>query len=268
MAGLLDEIDRTIILGRILSEEDDGLWGFSPPGPRHDEAFMPFHVDADDSAYVIRTLRGLGVNRRPDRLQRFYRPAERVFVTFDTPGAAAPTAVSSPEGNFGAHPEVNFNVFLALAGTHLDGLVNFQLLRDAQDEQGFWPSFFYPSPLFGTLLALDLAHGNPGLGAEKDRALAFIAASQNPDGSWGTDGDPHDTALAVCALAGAGAHQAALSRGVAHLLAAMAPDGSWRSAACIWEFHAGPKDIWRAYDHQGAYVSSRCMTALRRARHG
>jgi hypothetical protein len=33
MNGVFDEIGRTIVLVRILSEEDNGLWGFSPPGP-------------------------------------------------------------------------------------------------------------------------------------------------------------------------------------------------------------------------------------------
>ena len=60
MTGLLDEIDRTLILVRILSEENEGLWGFSPPGPYHREEFRVFHVDSDDTAYVIRTLRRLG----------------------------------------------------------------------------------------------------------------------------------------------------------------------------------------------------------------
>jgi hypothetical protein len=32
MTGLLDEIDRTIVLVRILSEENDGQWGSRRPG--------------------------------------------------------------------------------------------------------------------------------------------------------------------------------------------------------------------------------------------
>src|ERR1700694_4964043 len=89
MTGLLDEIDRTIVLVRILSEENEGAWGFSPPGPYHSDQFRVFHVDSDDTAYVIRTLRRLGVNRTPQCLLRFHREPERFFVTFDGPGPAS-----------------------------------------------------------------------------------------------------------------------------------------------------------------------------------
>jgi hypothetical protein len=91
MTGLLDEIDRTIILVRTLSEENEGVWGFSPPGPYHSDKHRVFHVDSDDTAYVIRTLRRLGVNRPPNCLVRFYRESEQLFVTFDVPGPTSLT---------------------------------------------------------------------------------------------------------------------------------------------------------------------------------
>jgi len=265
MTGLFDEIDRTIVLVRILSEENEGQWGFSPPGPYHRDEFRVFHVDSDDTAYVIRTLRRLGVNRPPDALLRFRRERERLFVTFDAPGPTSLTTEPSPRNNLLAHPEVNANVFLALQGTHFEGLVDYDMLRRAQDERGFWRSYFYPSPLFGTLLALDVLRDDPAFAEAMARALAFVAGSQNGDGSWGADGDPYETALAVSALAGRPAHAAAMRRGIDHLLATMAADGSWTSRACIWEFHAGEDDVWRAYDTHRAYVSARCTTALRRA---
>jgi hypothetical protein len=157
---------------------------------------------------------------------------------------------------------VNANVFLALRGTHLEGFANYDMLRQAQDERGFWRSYFYPSPLFGTLLALDALHGNPAFADATKRALAFIVGSQNADGSWGADGDPYETALAVAALAEHQAHAAATRRGVEHLLASMAADGSWTSRACVWEFHSDERDVWRAYDTHRAYVSARCTSAL------
>jgi hypothetical protein len=265
MSGLLDEIDRTIVLVRILSEENGGQWGFSPPGPYHRDEFLVFHVDSDDTAYVIRTLRRLGVNRTPECLLRFYRETERLFVTFDAPGPTALTTEPSPAHNLLAHPEVNANVFLALRGTHFERFIDGNVLRDAQDEHGFWRSYFYPSPLFGTLLALDAVHGHPAFTEATARALAFVTGTQNADGSWGADGDPHETALAVAALAGRPEHADAAARGVEHLLATMAADGSWSSAACVWEFHSTEHDVWRAYDTHRTYVSARCLTALRRA---
>lgn len=260
LAGLLDEIDRTLILARILSEENDGLWAYAPPGLGHD----PRPIDADDSAYVLRTLRQLGVNRRPDRLLQFYRERERLFVTFDTPGPTTLATEPSPENNLLAHAEVNTNVFLALKGTDLEHLINWDMLRDTQDEAGFWPSYFYPSPLFGTLLALEALEGRHAFAAARDRAHAFLAESQNADGSWGDGGDPHETALAVAALAGYRRHTRAVGRGIEHLLGTMAEDGSWSSPAAIW-FYKWPDDLWCAYDTDRAYVTARCLIALRRA---
>ena len=78
MTGLFDEIDRTIVLVRILSEENGGLWGFAPPMSFHDDAVRVFHVDADVTAYVLRTLRRLGANRNPECLAQFYREPERL----------------------------------------------------------------------------------------------------------------------------------------------------------------------------------------------
>ena len=264
MFGLLDEIERTIILVRILSEENGGHWGFSPPGAYHLDEFRVFHVDSDDTACVIRTLRLLGVNRPPECLLRFYRETERLFVTFDAPGPTSLTTERSPEHNLLAHPEVNANVFLALRGTHLERFINYEMLREAQDISGFWRSYFYPSPYFGTLLALDLIHGEPAFKAATERALSFIVETQNPDGSWGTPSDPYETALALAALAGCGAHAAAAGRGVEYLLTTMAEDGSWSSPACIWEFPANDGEVWRAYDTDRALISSRCSIALRR----
>jgi hypothetical protein len=265
MSGLLDEIDRTIILVRILSEENGGVWGFSPPGPYHRDELRVFHVDSDDTAYVIRALRRLGVNRPPECLARFYRELERLFVTFDGPGPASLVTEASPRNNLLAHPEVNANVYLALRGTHLEKLIDYDVLLRAQDERGFWPSYFYPSSLYGTLLVLDLLRDDARFAPAVARALSFIGGSQNADGSWGADGDPYETALAVTATASHPAYAAATQRGVEHLLTSMTADGSWTSQACIWEFHADERDVWRAYDVHGTFVSARCSSALRRA---
>lgn len=72
---------------RILSEEDEGVWGYLPPGSYHRAESRAFHVESDDTAYMLRTLRRLGVNRTPQCLVRFLSEPERLFVTFDTPGS-------------------------------------------------------------------------------------------------------------------------------------------------------------------------------------
>ena len=263
MDGLLDEIDRTIVLVRILSEEFEGAWGYQPPGPRFTDEFRALHVDADDTAYVIRTLRRLDVNRAPDCLMRFYREPERLFVTWDTPGPVSLATEASLHNNLLAHPEVNANVFLALRGTHLDEFINYELLQRSQDERGFWRSYFYPSPLFATQLVLDLLRDDPTVDAEAERGFSFITGSQNADGSW--DRDPYETALGVLALAGHEKYATSTRKGVDYLLGTIGEDGSWTSAACVWLCHRAGSDVWRAYDTHRAYVSARCLAALRQA---
>jgi Squalene-hopene cyclase C-terminal domain len=266
MTGLLDEIDRTIILVRILSEEQEGgVWGYQSPGMLYTDETRPFLVDSDDSAFAIRTLHRLGVNREPKSLMRFYREPERLFVTWDTPGPTSLASESALRNNFRAHPEVNANIFLALRGTHWERFVNNDVLRQAQDERGFWKSYFYPNPLYGTLLVLDLTRRNPAFAAATGRALSFIVGAQNVDGSWGADSDPYETALAVAALAGHEAYAAATRRGMAYLLSTMAADGSWASGACVWEAWWNDHDLWRGYDTHRAFITARCLIALRRA---
>jgi len=264
MTGLLDEIDRTIILVRILSEENGGMWGYAPPAPDHSDGSRVRHVDSDDTAYVIRTLRRLQVNRTPEPLLAFHREPERLFVTFDSPGSTSLTAERSEQNNLLAHPEVNFNVFLALQGTHLEGFVNQDLVPQTQDARGFWRSYFYPSLLFGTNLALEVLLRYPRLADSARRGLSFILDSQNDDGSWGAESDAYETALAVASLAAYPGTAASVERGVAHLLATMAPDGSWSSRASVWDFPLDGR-VLHGYDTHRAYVSARCVTALRRA---
>ncbi len=262
---MFDEIDRTIVLVRILSEEIDGRWGYTSPGIHHRPEALVFHVDSDDSAYAIRTLQRLGINREPKGLLSFYREPERLFVTFDAPGPTSLTLRPSPQNNRLAHPEVNANVFLALKPTHFGHLVDYEMLRATQEPAGYWPSYFYPSKLFATHFALDVLKGRPQFDDLVGKALAYVASAQHPDGSWGVDGDAHETALAVATLAGRPEHATAMQRGVDHLLRTVAPDGSWRSDACIWEFVRDDDDVWRAYDVHHTYVTARCLTALRMA---
>jgi hypothetical protein len=231
----------------------------------YNDETSPFLVDSDDSAFALRTLHRLGVNRVPKGLMRFYRESERLFVTWDTPGPTSLAMDAALQNNFRAHPEVNANIFFALRGTHFEQFANYDLLLQSQDERGFWKSYFYPTPLYATLLVLDLTRHKPAFASATERALSFIVGSQNADGSWGANSDPYQTALAVAALAGHQVHAVATRRGVEHLLSTMAGDGSWTSGACVWEAHYNEHDIWRGYDIHRALVSARCTIALRRA---
>jgi glycosyltransferase involved in cell wall biosynthesis len=255
MLGLLDENERALILVRILSEEYDGGWGYSRA---YDLA------DADDTAFVFRTLKLLGAGRTPQCLMRFYREDAGMFAWVDVPGPIALTLERSMENNFQAQPEVNANVFLALRGTPFEEAINYDFLLQWQQDDGHFPSYFYPSKLHATLMMIDLLRGKSVYAAATRRALSFVAQSQHSDGSWGAGGDPYETALAVTALAGQDAYAPVVRRGVEHLLASMAADGSWRSKTAIWEW-LGADGLWSGYDEDRAFVTACCLTALRRA---
>lgn len=264
--GELKEIDRAILLTRILSEEQDGVWGFSPPAPYVGPEYEAFINDADDTAYVLRTLRRLGVNRAPKSLLAFHRPENDLFVTFNAPpGATRLTLEPRAQHNLLAHPEVNANVGLALRGTNFQRYANLGLARQLQSADGHWPSYFYPGVMFATYLFLDLIHGDEGLNDVEQRGLAFVAAAQNANGSWGAPDDPYETALAANALAICNPAHLGVAGASAYLVASAQPDGSWQSDRCVWEFHADTSDVWRAYDRDRALTTALCVLALRRA---
>lgn len=265
LAGSLTEMERTILLTRILSEENDGLWGFSPPhqyvGPEH----APFIVDADDSAYVHRTLRTLGINRSLDRLLSFYRPRSKGFVTFA--GHEEPILRFEPafEHNLDMHPEVNANVMRLLLETHYEEYIRYSLVSECQASEGYWYSYFYPSRFFATYLFLDIASRRDHLEEPKARGIRFLVDSQNKDGSWGEGSDPYETALALNGLLVRGQSEACVARGTRFLLHTMREDGSWETDRRIWEYHDRNQDVWIARDHHRVVVTSLAVMALRRA---
>ena len=261
--GFLTEVERTVLLSRILSEENKGLWGYSPPAPYVSPEHEVFVVDADDSAYVFRTLRALGVGRSPEALARFHRG--NLFATFAAREQIAMVTEPSVENNLMAHPEVNANVFTALRGTPLEGLINTAVVRETQAGDGHWPSYFYPSPFFATYLFLDFIQDQDGLKDVERRGTRFILDRQESNGSWGSPPDAYETALAANALARCGETGEPLRKATTYLADTMAADGSWQTSECIWRFHATDADVWEARDSHRILTSALCTLALRRA---
>ena len=114
----INELERTIFLTRILSEEYEGAWGYSPRGYYKQEGYNPFFVDSDDTSFALRTLRALNVYRSNDVLMKFkctfvYDAQEYYgFSTFITNHQNRTlSSIPSFENNFEIHPEVNANVF-------------------------------------------------------------------------------------------------------------------------------------------------------------
>lgn len=268
LVGLLNEIERTILLVRIITEERDGKWGFSPGAlwvsPEHES----FVVDADDSAYVLRTLRLLGVFRSPEHLMHFFREPTRAFVTF-----AAKGVLSNKEGltdqpsfanNMACHPEVNANVFLMLKGTPFESAINFDIIAEQQNEDGSWKSYFYPGRYFSNPLFLSFLSSIDWYRPHIEKTIAFLQSHQNSDGSWGEPGNNYETALALKGLAAAGRFDESYRRGVEFLIARVDSGGGWSDQSLVlWEYHDQNNDVWQAFDHHGTLVTSMALTAIR-----
>ncbi len=188
LAGQLDEIDRTILLTRILSEERSGHWGFSPGDLWFSEEQGSFIVDADDTAYVLRTLRGLGAYRMPDSLLSYWRDPPGGFVTFEARGSLANEASVAVEpsfaGNLGIHPEVTLNVYSMLRGTNLERHIHWPIVEGFQHADGWWHSYFYPGEYFGTVLAVEFLRKDEYYRPHLERTKAYLLRSQHDDGSW------------------------------------------------------------------------------------
>jgi hypothetical protein len=240
------------------ADERQGVWGYMPYAP----------VDSDDTAFVIRTYRLLGRDVAAKGLLRFYDREAKAFTTFDGRGPAALTCEPSVAGNYGLHPEVNANIFTLLAESPQAYLINDELIVGAQDPQGWWRSYFYPGHYYGTAMSLTLlCKRQKGEGA-RTKGIAFLQASQKPDGSWG---GAYETALALDALAACGVRDHAFDRGISWLVGRQGPDGAWREPdAPLWEYtyRDQPPVVWRAYDTGGVVTTALAVAALRAAQDG
>ena len=132
----LSEAERSMLIVRFMSEEYKGLWGYNPPAPDVSRPHRKFLVDADDTSFVIRTCRQLGLHKSSIRLFTFHRKGwprfwskhgpewlldrwgpKGGFRTFASRVRASLVFEPTPANNLQIHPEVNLNVFLALRGT-------------------------------------------------------------------------------------------------------------------------------------------------------
>jgi hypothetical protein len=269
LAGTLDEIDRTILLTRILSEERAGHWGFSPGDLSFSPEQASFLVDADDTAYVFRTLRGLGAYRLPDSLINYWTDPPGGFFTFLAKGNLInqPRVATEPsfENNLAIHPEVTLNVFTMLRGTNHEKYIHWPIIESFQHVEGWWHSFFYPGVYFGTVLAVEFLRAEPFYRPHLLKTKEYLLGMQNPDGSWGDDGErEYSTALALRALATLDLQSDAVKRGASFLLGRQSSIGGWSSSAVVWKFVGASQEEWLARDKHGPLVTALCVTALKR----
>lgn len=105
-------------------------------------------------------------------------------------------------------------------------------LRAGQSADGTWASYWWRTPMYATVIAIEalVTLGEPSDVARVAAASEWIASAQRSDGSWdGGDGagGAFATGLALQALAGDPDRTHARVRGAAWLCRHQRPDGAW-----------------------------------------
>ncbi len=270
LKGEINEIERTIFLTRILSEEYEGAWGYSPRGYYRQEGYNPFFVDSDDTSFALRTLRALNVYRSNDVLMKFkctfiYDSREYDgFSTFITNHQSRElSSTPSFENNFQTHPEVNANVFHALSNSNYDHLINESLINFSQNDDGSWTSFFYPNAYYGTWQFMSLLQQRGIMQPCFDKGMSFLVKSQNKNGSWGENGDVYCTAMAIKAMCTNKNNITERNNTINYLLNTQHQNGSWKTTEKIWQFHDQEGDLWSAFDTNDVITTAVCVEALK-----
>ncbi|MDB5228755.1 MAG: hypothetical protein JWN78_2948 [Bacteroidota bacterium] len=269
LLGKLDEIERTIILTRILSEEYNGQWGYSPRGYYKDKEENPFFVDSDDTTFALRTLKLLDIYRSNEVLLKYKYNCEyngnhfSAFSTFIS-DISQKQLVTDPtfEHNLHIHPEVNANIYHILLESNQDHFINEDLIRLSQKETGSWYSYFYPNDYYATFQFLSILNQTSQLKSCYNKGIMFLKTSQNSNGSWGNS-DPYLSAMALKALCLQEQKTEIIEKGISFLLDSLSENGAWNSKEIIWEFHDQEKDTWKAFDTHHVITTSACVEVLK-----
>lgn len=265
----LPEIIRTIFLTRILSEETNGNWGYSPRAYYVETKANPYFVDADDTAFALRSLREMGLYRTPDPFDS-YRvetsvSGETAYLYRTFLSDEKPSITSSPSAlnNLMVHPEVNANVFQFLRGTEQEHPSAEQFASDVQQGDGLWSSYFYPLQFYGTWMFLSMLNTYEVGQHLMQSTVRGVLNYQNSSGSFGKGQDPLSTALALRCLQLAGYSGHAVDTGVKYLIKTQSRSGSWISREEIWKFHHEDGDVWTATDSNNVICTSMCVSVLK-----
>jgi hypothetical protein len=255
----LSERERGAILTRIAQEQRFGAWGYATEAP----------IDADDTAFALRTARNLGGAVDANALESFFhdgayttfeggKKRERTQLVFDVCSA----------NNFQVHPEVLTNIYVLLAELGDLTRTDDALVQASQAPEGYFRTYFYPSRYYGTWLSLDFLAKAPRLTNEQGKAVQFLSESQNQNGSWGRPENVYETALALNSYSQGEIDQTKLRKAVQFLLESQYADGSWSAQQPIWKFRHrdAPVVTWEAYDNNRVVTTALALKALKRIR--
>lgn len=270
----------------VANQNSDGGWGYNENVP----------TDADSTACVLLFLalaghRGSTCRRAASCLVRHQRSENGGIATYCDPGPIREFMGVGRWMRFDGwcrpHTEVTVMAGRALAllapsDPSPEAHAAWRYARSRQRADGSWSSYWWTSPHYTTLQAVELAL----LLGDHDpvfRAAEWAVRSQADDGGWSALGGATSafaTALSLSVLLSANAHRQSVARAISRLASLQDEDGGWPSHP-IMRIPL-PRDVdpdrrrrWRfgglggglvIKDQHRTFTSAACVAALARAR--
>jgi len=268
LGSSMPEIIRSILVTRILSEKHNEMWGYSPRSHHKGNDDNPFIVDSDDTAFVIRALRGFDIYHSPKIFLEYLHQIVingkeyPLFTTFKSSKAHRLADYSNHVNNFEIHAEVNANIYHCLLETDYEKYISEDFVATSQHEDGSWPSFFYPNPLFSSYhfvhLLVKLGENQETLEKGFKFVQEYLEKKQDK-----LDSLSLALGLNILMLSKHQTTQSTLKPLVLNALEKQERDGSWRSNEIIWEFVDQEELKWQAKDKNRIITTSLMLKALK-----
>jgi len=270
----------------VAAQHDDGGWGYN--------ANVPSDADSTACVLLFLALAGRGASawqRAASCLVRHQRRADGGIATYAAAGAIRRFMGVGRwmrfDGWCSPQTEVTATAGRALAAlaresSSPEATAAWRFTRSRQCDDGSWGSYWWTSPHYATLQAVELAlaYGEPDVAR---RAAAWALRTQAGDGMWsaaGAERSAFATALALSVLLAAEERGRPVERGVSRLVALQDEDGGWPSHPILRIPLPGDTNPDRqrrrrlrrlarglvVRDQHRTFTSAACVAALARAR--
>jgi squalene cyclase len=286
LAGAKASALERAVDGLIANQDVDGGWGYNEEVP----------TDADSTACVLLFLAVMGhregvCRRAAECLVRHQRREDGGVATYSEPGPIRRFMGVGRwmrfDGWCSPHTEVTAmagRALVAVAPNNSSPNVQaaWRYVRSQQRADGSWTSYWWASPHYTTLqavqLALSLGDRDP-----LSRAAEWVIRSQADDGAWSAPGaatSAFTTALSLSVLLSARGNGRKVERAISRLAALQDDDGGWPSHPIMRIPLPGDVDPDRrrhrrfgplcrgvvVRDQHRTFTSAACVAALAQAR--